>query len=63
MITVDDQETELSRMINQLAGLDARGLFGTDAGLTFTAETDATHLLVIADGYCGPGGYVMTISR
>ena len=37
------------------------GLFGTDALLTFTAETDATYLLVVADAFFGPGGYVMTI--
>lgn len=37
------------------------GLFGTDAELTFTAETDATYLLVVADSLYGPGGYVLTI--
>ena len=37
------------------------GLFGTDAQLTFTAEEDATYLLVVADEFYGPGGYVMTI--
>ncbi len=37
------------------------GLFGSDAELTFTAETDATYLLVVVDSLYGPGGYVMTI--
>ncbi|MDH5372578.1 MAG: hypothetical protein OEX97_06510, partial [Acidimicrobiia bacterium] len=37
------------------------GLFGTDARLTFTADTDATYFLVIIDEFYGPGGYVMTI--
>jgi S1-C subfamily serine protease len=37
------------------------GLFGTDSLLTFTADTDATFLLVVADAFFGPGGYVMTI--
>ena len=37
------------------------GLFGTDARLTFTAETDGTYLLVVADDFYGPGGYVLKI--
>ena len=37
------------------------GLFGTDAELTFTAETDDTYLLVVVDSLYGPGGYVLKI--
>ena len=37
------------------------GLFGTDAELTFTAEQDATYLLVVVDSLYGPGGYVLNI--
>ena len=37
------------------------GLFGTDAEVTFTAEADATYLLVVVDALYGPGGYVLTI--
>ncbi len=37
------------------------GLFGTDAELTFTAEQDATYLLVVVDSLYGPGGYVLKI--
>ncbi len=39
------------------------GLFGTDARLTFSADSDATYLLVVADEFYGPGGYVMTIDE
>ena len=39
------------------------GLFGTDAEVTFRADTDATYFLVVVDGYFGPGGYVMAIDR
>ena len=37
------------------------GLFGTDAEVTFRADTDATYFLVVVDEFYGPGGYVMTI--
>ncbi|MFW2340737.1 MAG: trypsin-like peptidase domain-containing protein [Acidimicrobiia bacterium] len=37
------------------------GLFGTDAEVTFRADTDATYFLVVIDEFYGPGGYVMTI--
>ncbi|MDF1596035.1 MAG: serine protease [Acidimicrobiia bacterium] len=39
------------------------GLFGTDARLSFRADTDATYFLVVVDEFYGPGGYVMTIER
>jgi S1-C subfamily serine protease len=39
------------------------GLFGTDALLTFTAETEGTYYLVVSDYFLGPGGYVMTIDN
>ena len=39
------------------------GLFGTDAELSFRADTDATYFLVVLDEFFGPGGYVMTIER
>ena len=37
------------------------GLFGTDAELIFTAETDDTYLLIVVDSLYGPGGYVLKI--
>ena len=59
-ILIDLPDNALDSLANDASS--GGGLFGTDAELTFTAETDATYLLVIIDELYGPGGYVLKIN-
>ncbi len=59
MIIIDLPDNPLESLAQDVDS--GGGLFGTDARLTFTAETDDTYLLVIVDEFYGPGGYVLKI--